>query len=101
MGSLLEGEKGHGPLDAHDLEVVSVVEPRFTRPLSEREAEVIRLAGEGYTDKEICVRLELSLSTIRCYWIRIRQKCNAHNRCQAVAECVAGNGKGSCFDKSP
>ncbi len=58
--------------------------------LSRREAEVIGLAGDGLTDKEICVRLDLSISTIRSYWIRIREKCGANNRFEAVAQCVGG-----------
>lgn len=53
--------------------------------LSRREAEVLRLATKGLTDKEIAVRVGLSLTTIRTYWERIRPKIGASNRASAVA----------------
>ncbi len=40
--------------------------------LSKQENRVVHLAMEGFGDKEIAARLEISLYTIRTYWDRIR-----------------------------
>ncbi len=55
-------------------------------PLSEREREVLALAAEGLTDKEIAVRLGIGVKTIRTYWDRMRQKLGAASRTQVLAE---------------
>src|SRR5947209_6452123 len=54
-------------------------------PLSHRESEVLRLAAQGYTDKEIGTSLDLGPASVRTYWDRIRGKLKATNRAQAVA----------------
>lgn len=53
--------------------------------LSEREREVLFLAADGLTDKEIAVRLAIREKTVRTYWDRIRAKLNASSRTQALA----------------
>jgi len=53
--------------------------------LSDREREVLLLAAEGLTDKEIALRLEIGSKTVRTYWDRIRQKLAAASRTQALA----------------
>lgn len=53
--------------------------------LSEREHEVLFLAAEGLTDKEISARLEIRTKTVRTYWDRIRGKLGAASRTQALA----------------
>src|SRR4051812_37715463 len=53
--------------------------------LSQRESEILQLAAEGLTDKEIAVRTGLSTATIRTYWDRIKEKLKAINRAHATA----------------
>jgi PAS domain S-box-containing protein len=53
--------------------------------LSEREREVLFLAADGLTDKQIAVRLEIGPKTVRTYWDRIRAKLGASSRTQALA----------------
>lgn len=58
---------------------------RDRRNLSDRERAVLALAAAGLTDKEIADHLKLATSTVKSYWIRIRQKTGGLNRTQAVA----------------
>lgn len=59
--------------------------PRPTPALSPRERELLDLAAQGFTDKQICVHLGLTLPTVRTHWFRVRKKLQASNRSQAVA----------------
>lgn len=59
--------------------------------LSPREKETLSLAAVGLTDKEIAVNLGVSLTTIRTYWERIREKLSSINRAQTVAIFVRGS----------
>lgn len=52
--------------------------------LTFREEQVLQLAGQGFTDKEIAAKLLIQLSTVRTYWERVRTKLNAVNRTHAV-----------------
>lgn len=54
-------------------------------PLSEREREVLFLAADGLTDKEIAQRLGIGAKTVRTYWDRIRGKLGASSRTQALS----------------
>ena len=53
-------------------------------PLSERERQVLRLAGEGATGKEIAGRLNLSQGTVRNYLSEAISKLAAGNRIDAA-----------------
>jgi DNA-binding CsgD family transcriptional regulator len=53
--------------------------------LSVREQDVLALASRGLTDKEIALELSISQSTVKSYWVRIRQKTGGYNRTEAVA----------------
>lgn len=53
--------------------------------LSSREVEIIDLAAEGITDKEIAARLGLSLGTVSTYWARCRTKLGVGTRAACVA----------------
>lgn len=53
-------------------------------PLTEREAEVLRLAGEGDELKEIAARLHLARGTVRNYLGTVVTKLDARNRLDAV-----------------
>lgn len=52
--------------------------------LSKRELEIVRLAGEGYTDKKISAQLEIAHGTLNTYWMRIRAKVGRHTRAEIV-----------------
>ena len=53
--------------------------------LSPREKEIVIRAAGGATDKEIADGLDLSVATLRTYWIRVRDKLGAVNRTHAIA----------------
>jgi len=53
--------------------------------LSPREFLLVSLAAGGLTDKEIAIRIPISLPTVKTYWQRVRQKFGAANRAQCVA----------------
>ncbi|GAX51761.1 response regulator transcription factor [Streptomyces olivochromogenes] len=53
-------------------------------PLTEREAEVLRLAAEGSEAREIASQLHLSTGTVRNYLTTVVTKLNARNRVDAI-----------------
>jgi DNA-binding NarL/FixJ family response regulator len=55
--------------------------------LSSQEWRVIRLAAEGQIDKEIAEVMGVSLTTVRTYWERVREKLGGVNRTHCV--CLA------------
>lgn len=54
-------------------------------PLTKREQEILTLASEGLTGKEISERLFLSSGTVRNYTSEILQKLNVKNKIEAIA----------------
>jgi PAS domain S-box-containing protein len=58
-------------------------------PLSPREQEILLLAADGMTDKQICGQLEITQSTINTYWSRLRDKLGASSRSEAVAKALS------------
>lgn len=58
---------------------------REDNPLTEREQEVLRLAAEGNTSKEISTALFLSSGTVRNYMSEILQKMQAKNKVEAIS----------------
>jgi len=55
------------------------------RLLSPREAAILRLASEGYTDSQISHALEIAEGTTGTYWGRIRTKLGPYSRAELVA----------------
>lgn len=53
-------------------------------PLTERERQVLRLAGDGVTSSDIASRLELSVGTVRNYLSEAISKLGAANRVDAA-----------------
>ncbi|MGV3615348.1 MAG: PAS domain S-box protein [Fimbriimonas sp.] len=53
--------------------------------LSERQRQMVELAGAGHTDKEIALRLHLSEGTLRTYWDRLRARMGAQSRTEVLA----------------
>ena len=57
--------------------------------LSDREKQVLNLAAQGHTDEGIAHSLEISISTVRGYWLRIRSKIGGASRAELVGKWVA------------
>ena len=53
--------------------------------LSPRQLQILRLAAEGLTDRQIALRTGLSEGTVRTYWERIRTRLDAKSRSEAIA----------------
>ena len=53
-----------------------------------RQEQILMLASEGLTDKEIAARLKLSPETVGTYWRRILSKYAAASRTEVVAKVV-------------
>lgn len=53
--------------------------------LSPRQLQVLRLAGDGLTDQEICLKLGISPGTVRTHWDRIRGRTATRSRSEALA----------------
>ncbi|RYG45314.1 response regulator transcription factor [bacterium] len=53
-----------------------------------RQDQILLLAAEGMTDKEIAARLSLSPETVGTYWRRILSKYSAASRTEVVAKVI-------------
>jgi len=53
--------------------------------LSQRELQVLQLVAEGMSNKEIAIRLNLELQTVKNHLHNILEKLRVHNRREAVA----------------
>jgi PAS domain S-box-containing protein len=63
-------------------------EERRSPPLSEREQQLLQLAGEGYTDTAIAHKLGISEATVGTYWGRIRIKMGPYSRTELVGMAI-------------
>jgi DNA-binding NarL/FixJ family response regulator len=52
--------------------------------LSEREGEVLRLIAQGFVNKEVSARLDLSVKTVETYKLRAMEKLGFHSRVDVV-----------------
>ncbi|MFQ3586083.1 MAG: LuxR C-terminal-related transcriptional regulator [Fimbriimonadaceae bacterium] len=52
--------------------------------ITKRETQVLQLGSEGLTDAQIAERLGVSVTTVRTYWQRIRDKTGGLNRRHAI-----------------
>lgn len=68
---------------------------RETLRLSRREGEVLHLACQGLTDKEIAAELGIACPTVRTYVSRLLIKTGAANRTQLGALVANGEAAGS------
>ncbi|MGC1377215.1 MAG: response regulator transcription factor [Anaerolineales bacterium] len=57
--------------------------------LSPRELEVVTLAGKGYTNKAIAMRLKISNRTVQTHLTRVYHKLNVASRTEAVMRAIA------------
>lgn len=69
------------PAGNHDL--LSAEQEQYDK-LTERERDVLRLVGQGYTAPEIGRRLTISPKTVDTYKQRIQEKLNLTHRSQYV-----------------
>jgi DNA-binding NarL/FixJ family response regulator len=53
-------------------------------PLSQRERDVLRLTAQGFTNKEIAARLEVSVKTVETHRARASEKIGLRTRAQIV-----------------
>ena len=58
--------------------------------MSERQWEVVTLVADGYADKEIALKLGLSLATVKTYLGRLYRHNGFRNRAEAAAACALG-----------
>jgi DNA-binding NarL/FixJ family response regulator len=56
--------------------------------LSEREAEIAELIGNGHSTREIAVKLNVSIKTVETHRSHIKQKAHLQNATQLVQFCV-------------
>jgi DNA-binding CsgD family transcriptional regulator len=64
-------------------------------PAKSRQDQILLLAAEGMTDKEIASKLSLSPETVGTYWRRILSKYSAASRTEVVAKVVRLQAKAS------
>ena len=62
----------------------SSITPPLTPLLSEREAVVLRLIAQGYSNKEIAFQLDLSVKTVETYKARALEKLGIGSRVEIV-----------------
>lgn len=68
-------------------------EARLIERLSARELEIVRMASEGMTDREIAQALGIAVGTLNTYWTRIRSKVGLHTRSDIVRAVLAYHGR--------
>lgn len=76
MKLMLEGFAGRASTVAHPTEIFP--------PITERETEVLRLIAWGESNKEIAVRLNLSVKTIEFHKARAMEKLHLRSRAEVV-----------------
>lgn len=62
--------------------------PHMSDLLTDRECEVLELAGRGLSNKQIAVRLELSPRTVQTHLGNVFQKLNVASRTEAVIQAL-------------
>lgn len=83
---LSELRKGEGEVDATNELTPEKVNQGLAESLTVREMEVLELIGQGLSNKDICNRLFLALSTVKSYNQNIFGKLGVKRRTEAVAK---------------
>ena len=68
------------------LEAPKTPEPGDTKQLSEREQEILAFLAEGFANKEIASRLNISNATVRTHLMHIYEKLHVRCRTEAAAK---------------
>ncbi|MBM4422499.1 MAG: response regulator transcription factor [Chloroflexi bacterium] len=84
--------RGEVPLDAQAAKIVvnslrsvaAPIRPPPATPLSDREVEVLRLAAEGKSNRDIGLALVISEKTVKAHMSSILVKLGVQNRVQAI-----------------
>ncbi|MCI0534927.1 MAG: response regulator transcription factor [Verrucomicrobiales bacterium] len=86
LEAIREVHAGGAPMTPHIARRVleSLYDPTPTEPLTKREEEVLRLAREGRTYRQIADTLGIAYDTVRTHFNRIYQKLHVHSRAEAV-----------------
>ncbi|WP_062018146.1 response regulator transcription factor [Aureimonas sp. AU4] len=82
--TVLAGGFHADPALASQIRPVDLKAPSTGRILSDREAHVLRLIAEGYGNKEIAARLDLSPKSVETYRARAFQKTGLRSRSDVV-----------------
>lgn len=90
LGRLAQQALGEARDIAATLEQPSAYE-QPAHPLSPREFEVLTLAAQGMTNKEIAYRLRLSERTVQFHMNSIFNKTSTNSRTEAVAVALKNN----------
>lgn len=61
--------------------------------ISQREGQVLAMAARGLTDESIAKELEISVATVRGYWLRVRTKLGGTSRAELVGQWVGLNSR--------
>ena len=68
------------------METPKISGPDETRGLSEREMQILALLAEGFANKEIATRLDISNATVRTHLMHIYEKLHVRCRTEAAAK---------------
>jgi DNA-binding NarL/FixJ family response regulator len=68
------------------METPKICGPDETRELSEREMQILALLAEGFANKEIATRLDISNATVRTHLMHIYEKLHVRCRTEAAAK---------------
>ena len=55
---------------------------------SPRELEALKLLAEGLTNKEVAIKLEISMQTVKNMLVYTRDKLSAKNSTEAICICL-------------
>ena len=85
--AVLAGQSPISPaIAAHLVKHFQTTHSHVENPLSERELEVLQLAAKGLSYKEVATALEVSVSTVGTYTMRIYTKLAVNSRAEALFE---------------
>lgn len=70
---------------------INALSREATSTLTEREKGVVSLVGQGYRNKEIAQRLNISEPTVKTHLHRIFQKLNIRNRSELITYAIKSN----------
>ena len=87
---LVEGLKkvGEGEVYVCEEAMMTLRKKNKAETLTNREKEILRLIVEGFSTKEIAVKLYLSFETVHSYMKNIRQKLGVSNTASIVREAI-------------